>query len=99
MMSEELPDPILPIAFPKREAIGPTGEWAVSQPKIDYHLCNSCGICILVCPEGAITLEEVDKERKPKIDYRVCKGCYLCRHECARHAMEEEHIHSLSEEN
>lgn len=86
-LTQNLPDPILPIAFPKSQAMGNTGDWAVNQPEIDYHQCNKCGVCVLVCPEGAITLDEDDK-KTPIIDYNVCKGCYLCRHECGRHAME-----------
>ncbi|MFW9927853.1 MAG: 4Fe-4S binding protein [Candidatus Thorarchaeota archaeon] len=87
----ELPDPILPLAYPKHRASGSTGEWAVKQPEIDYHKCNQCGVCYLVCPEGAITLDPEDINRRPIIDYTVCKGCYLCRHECGRHAMENNH--------
>ncbi|MHA1983500.1 MAG: 4Fe-4S binding protein [Candidatus Hodarchaeales archaeon] len=89
-MSEKLPDPILPIAYPKRQASGTTGEWSVSQPEIDYHQCNGCGICVMVCPEGAITLDSEDSVRKPLIDFTVCKGCFLCRHECGRHAMDSD---------
>ncbi|MHA2363413.1 MAG: 4Fe-4S dicluster domain-containing protein [Candidatus Hodarchaeales archaeon] len=88
MSSKDLPDPVLPLGYPKKEASGATGEWAVYQPEIDFHKCNNCGICIMVCPEAAITIDPEDEERTPKIDYRVCKGCFLCRHECARKALD-----------
>ena len=90
-MTIELADPVLPIAFPKLHASGATGEWAVEQPEIDFHKCNSSGICVLVCQEGAITLDPEDENSLPTIDYTVCKGCYLCRHECSRHAMDITH--------
>jgi Pyruvate/2-oxoacid:ferredoxin oxidoreductase delta subunit len=44
----------------------------------------------MVCPEGAITLDQEDEQRYPVIDYAVCKGCYVCRHECGPSAMEQE---------
>ena len=89
-MSDNLPNPILPIAYPKKSAMGGTGDWAVTQPEIDYHQCNGCGICVMICPEGAITLDTDDTLRKPIIDFTVCKGCYLCRHECGRNAMDKD---------
>ena len=89
-MIEELPNPVLPLGYPKKEASGSTGDWSTEQPAIDYHKCTNCGICIIVCPESAIVLDPADEERRPKIDYNVCKGCQLCRHECAPHAMDED---------
>jgi len=86
-MSEKLEKPILPIAYPKKKSMGDTGDWAVKQPEIDYHKCTKCNICVLVCPEGAIKIDQDDEAQFPVIDYSVCKGCYLCRHECGPSAM------------
>ena len=87
----ELKNPILPIAYPKVRSVGETGDWAVDQPSIDYHKCIKCNICIMVCPEGAIKIDEDDEANFPVIDYSVCKGCYVCRHECGPSAMESKH--------
>ena len=86
---DELEQPILPLAYPKRQSVGATGDWAVTQPLIDYHKCTKCNICVMVCPEGAITIDKEDEENFPVIDYNVCKGCNLCRHECGPTAMEQ----------
>ena len=51
--------------------------------------CTKCNICVMVCPEGAITIDKEDEENFPVIDYNVCKGCNLCRHECGPTAMEQ----------
>ena len=47
-MSNEMKDPLLPIAFPKYKSVGETGDWAVDQPQIDYHKCTKCNICVMV---------------------------------------------------
>ena len=87
---DKLENPVLPLAFPKPQSVGATGEWAVNQPLIDYHKCTKCNICIMVCPEGAIKIDPDDEQQYPVIDYQVCKGCYVCRHECAPAAMYED---------
>ena len=35
------------------------GENIVDLPKIDYHLCSGCGICVIKCPGLAIFLAEL----------------------------------------
>lgn len=56
-----------------------TGNWRVEEPVIDLDLCTRCGLCPILCPDGAITL---DKEMYPVIDYDHCKGCMICRQIC-----------------
>lgn len=87
---EKLANPVLPLAYPKAQSVGATGDWAVNQPVIDYHKCTKCNICVMVCPEGAITLDQEDEQHFPVIDYQVCKGCNVCRHECGPSAMNQE---------
>ena len=54
--------------------------------KIDYSLCNECGICIDVCPLDVIRLDE--KTGKPLIKYlRDCQSCFLCEIECPTEAI------------
>jgi pyruvate ferredoxin oxidoreductase delta subunit len=58
--------------------------WRTLKPVIDYDKCISCGLCIIYCPEAAVT-QGVDK--KPSIDYRFCKGCGICANECPQEAV------------
>jgi 2-oxoacid:acceptor oxidoreductase delta subunit (pyruvate/2-ketoisovalerate family) len=51
-------------------------------------LCNSCGNCYMLCPDGAVCLDE--KESQVKIDYDYCKGCGICMEECPRGAIHME---------
>ncbi|MEM2818662.1 MAG: 4Fe-4S binding protein, partial [Nitrososphaerota archaeon] len=45
---------------------------------INHERCTKCGICVIYCPEGVITM--MDDE--PEIDYDNCKGCLICFNEC-----------------
>ncbi len=66
-----------------------TGLWRTMRPVIDDSLCQRCGLCNSLCPEGAISL---DTAGFPQIDYVHCKGCMICVAECPTHA-----IHTLPE--
>ena len=61
-----------------------TGNWRVEQPIIDLETCTRCGLCVVLCPDGAIAL---DKEAYPFIDYDHCKGCMICREICPPNAI------------
>ena len=41
---------------------------------IDATRCNGCGICMEVCPEGAIYLVG----EKAEVDGALCRGCQSC---------------------
>ena len=58
--------------------------WRVFKPDISYDKCIECGICIIYCPEAAITRR---KDDRPEIDYRFCKGCGICANECPQDAI------------
>lgn len=64
-----------------------TGWWRVERPVIDRDVCTRCGVCLVVCPDGAIAL---DAEGYPVIDYDHCKGCMICRQRCPLRAIELE---------
>jgi NAD-dependent dihydropyrimidine dehydrogenase PreA subunit len=49
---------------------------------VDEERCVSCGICVDVCPEGAIT-ESVTV----LVDLQKCTGCGLCIDECPNEAI------------
>jgi len=53
---------------------------------LNCGVCNGCELCLIFCPDAAIT-------RHPSgngfiIDYDYCKGCGLCSAECPRGAMD-----------
>lgn len=54
--------------------------------EIDKGLCIGCGLCISVCPAGAITLEY----GKATINPELCTLCYKCTEVCPRGAIREE---------
>jgi ferredoxin len=39
--------------------------------------CTACGLCVDVCPRGAITVDDV-----AMVDAACCNGCGLCVDEC-----------------
>jgi len=45
--------------------------------------CRDCGICVAICPEGAIERVEIDKEAfEYKVDPDLCIGCGFCKGAC-----------------
>jgi heterodisulfide reductase subunit A len=55
--------------------------------KVDEDLCSGCGVCEVVCPYNAIT---VDKEEKlSHINPALCKGCGACAAACPSGAIEQ----------
>jgi pyruvate ferredoxin oxidoreductase gamma subunit len=75
------------VAAPANTPLRRTGSWRVWRPMIDLEQCSQCWICFVSCPEGAISLDEVDN---PHVDYEVCKGCLVCVEECPTHAIHKE---------
>ncbi len=53
---------------------------------IDEKLCVGCGVCIEVCPAGAITL--IDE--KATINNKLCTLCYQCARQCPQGAIKKE---------
>ena len=47
--------------------------------------CIQCNVCLMVCPDVAISFQE--KENKYAVDLDHCKGCGICAVECPRSAM------------
>lgn len=52
---------------------------------IDDTICNGCGTCVDVCPQGAIRI----KDGKAVINYRQCTECGTCLNECPLGAIRE----------
>lgn len=57
--------------------------WRTLWPQILDH-CNSCGLCFVYCPDGAIAKGEGDF---PYVLADWCKGCGLCAKECPKDAI------------
>jgi len=67
-----------------------TGSWSVERPLI-LAPCNSCGICVLFCPESAMRRDG----KTMVVDYLYCKGCGICEEVCpVRGALEMEEVPS-----
>ena len=47
--------------------------------------CTQCNVCLMVCPDVAISF--VQDKNEYMIDYDHCKGCGICAIECPRAAM------------
>jgi ferredoxin len=50
-----------------------TGTWTVNE-----KACIGCNLCVVFCPAGAITLQNVNGSKKAVIDQSLCLGCNVC---------------------
>lgn len=55
----------------------------MTMPRIERELCTGCGACVLVCPNGALSLV-VDKVN---LDRSRCGGCGACVDACPNGAL------------
>ncbi|SPD72938.1 4Fe-4S ferredoxin, iron-sulfur binding domain protein [uncultured Desulfobacterium sp.] len=49
--------------------------------------CRGCGLCVALCPYGALEIKKTDKGRKVHIIDVACKGCGVCASTCYQHAL------------
>lgn len=49
---------------------------------VDSAQCVGCGLCVEVCPAGAVYQDE-----KAGIDTMICTGCAICVDKCPRNAI------------
>ena len=54
---------------------------------VDKDECRGCGLCVALCPYGALDLEDTPEGRKVKLISASCKGCGICAATCYRHAI------------
>jgi ferredoxin len=59
---------------------------AVNMYKVDDSHCIGCGVCVDVCPEGAIHLTDEDVAL---IDQEMCVGCGACAEICPQETIEK----------
>ena len=67
--------------------------------KLEPEKCTSCGICEMVCPSKAITVETFEEQMDEKsfqdlnafmLDYSRCLRCDLCVYECPENALSKQ---------
>jgi len=66
----------------------PEGQKAHAELKVTAALCNQCGNCIPVCPEGAMRLGEKPGEDPIVVDRTRCTNCLGCVDVCYTGALE-----------
>lgn len=65
-----------------------TGAWKSISPKFIKENCTQCLLCVPMCPDNAIPLDE--EGHRTDFDYSVCKGCGICAKVCPFKAIEME---------
>lgn len=66
--------------------LGLSREDAVAEARRCFNcgVCNSCEVCLIFCPDAAISRRS---DGRFQISYKYCKGCGVCAAECPRCAM------------
>ena len=63
-----------------------TGDWKSMHPVFHSEECKQCLLCVPMCPDNAIPLDE--NGNRKDFDYSVCKGCGVCAKACPFKAIE-----------
>jgi heterodisulfide reductase subunit A len=53
----------------------------------DEDACRGCGLCVALCPYGALEIQRTEKGRKVHVIDVACKGCGVCAATCYQHAL------------
>ena len=53
----------------------------------DEDACRGCGLCVALCPYGALEIVKTEKGRKVRVISVACKGCGVCAATCYQHAL------------
>lgn len=62
----------------------PEGQKLQPELRVSYDKCNGCGMCVGMCPQGALSMTEADENgrRLVRVDREKCDGCGQCRDHC-----------------
>jgi len=61
-------------------------------PTIDEERCMGCGVCVEVCPYGAMHLVEKNGRKVAENIPAACKGCGACGSSCVHRAISMGHF-------
>jgi heterodisulfide reductase subunit A2 len=53
----------------------------------DEDACRGCGLCVALCPYGALEVQQTEKGRKVHVIPVACKGCGVCAATCYQQAL------------
>lgn len=56
-----------------------TGDWRTIKPVLDADKCRQCLLCVPVCPDMSIPMED---GKRGDFNYFYCKGCGICANVC-----------------
>ncbi len=60
--------------------------------RVDEEACRGCGVCVSVCPYGAISLAEKGEALVASVNPALCKSCGTCEGACLSTAITTEHF-------
>jgi ferredoxin len=83
---------VVPMSL-RRLSVAPTGmPPAVARehaPSVDLTVCTACGLCVVVCPAGAVGIAfAADRAWVPWFDGGRCSRCFDCEMTCPEGAIE-----------
>ncbi len=68
-----------------------TVETSGAVSEIDEDACTACGLCVRVCPYGAIGMQDAEEGTTARIVSAMCKGCGVCSSVCPADAIWAKH--------
>ena len=54
---------------------------------VNEDACRGCGLCVALCPYGALEIRQTERGRKVHVIEVACKGCGVCASTCYQHAL------------